>query len=170
MDLFVHLDKIGINGKVAPFVASSMVDDGPLGLGWLRVSHRELVTERSTIDRPWHPYDRQLTLRLNEIVPVDIEILPTSTLFHSGETLRVQIQGNDCFRHSTPDVIQFHRNTVNNGKHYLHTGPFYASYLVTVTRLKFFQLVARARKSQCTHIDNTLNRPLQQPLYVDLLC
>ena len=40
----------------------------------------------------------------------------------------------------------------------------------TVTRLKFFQLVARARKSQCTHIDTTLNCPPQQPLYIDFLC
>ncbi|KAM6529736.1 hypothetical protein FALCPG4_007864 [Fusarium falciforme] len=130
MDLFVQLDKIGSDGKVAPFVAFSMVDDGPLGLGWLRVSHRELVINRSTTDRPWHPHTRRLLLRPNEVVPIDIEILPTSTLFRSGETLRVKIQGNDCFRHSTPDVVQFHERTVNQGKHYIYTGPFYESYLV----------------------------------------
>jgi len=32
----------------------------------------------------------------------------------------------------------------------------------TVMRLKFLELMARARKSQCTHIDTTLNCTPQQ--------
>ncbi|KAH7232252.1 Alpha/Beta hydrolase protein [Fusarium redolens] len=130
MDLFVQLDKIGVDGKVAPFVAFSMVDDGPLGLGWLRVSHRELVINRSTTDRPWHPHTRRLLLQPDEVVPVDIEILRTSTLFRPGETLRIKIQGNDCFRQSTPDVVQFHERTVKQGKHYIYSGSSYESYLM----------------------------------------
>lgn len=130
MDLFVQLDKIDREGKVTPFVAFSMVDDGPLGLGWLRVSHRELDNERTTVDTPFHKHERELLLRPNEIVPVDIEVLPTSTLFHPGERLRVKIQGNDSFRHKTPDVVQFHERTVNAGKHFVYSGGFYDSYLV----------------------------------------
>ncbi|KAB8228840.1 uncharacterized protein BDW43DRAFT_289897 [Aspergillus alliaceus] len=65
-----------------------MVDDGLLGLGWLRVSHRELDIAKTTIDRPFHTHARRLPLRPNEIVLVDVDILPTSTLFHAGETLQ----------------------------------------------------------------------------------
>ncbi|KAL3429933.1 hypothetical protein BDV09DRAFT_179478 [Aspergillus tetrazonus] len=107
-----------------------MVDDGPLGLGWLRVSHRKMDIAKTTIDRPFHTHARRLPLRLNEIVPVDVEILPTSTLFHAGETLQVRVQGNDCFRHKTPDVVQFHECTVNKGKHFIYSGNNLESYLV----------------------------------------
>ncbi|KAK7707447.1 hypothetical protein SLS57_009317 [Botryosphaeria dothidea] len=130
MDLFVQLDKVDIKGERVPFVAFSMVDDGPLGLGWLRVSHRELDESKSTIDRPWHKHERELLLRPMEIVPVDVEILPTSTLFHKGEKLKLNIQGNDSFRHSTPDVVQFHENLRNAGKHFIYTGALHESYLV----------------------------------------
>ncbi|KAJ5674371.1 uncharacterized protein N7477_004305 [Penicillium maclennaniae] len=130
MDLFVQLDKLDKDGKITPFVAFSMVDDGPLGLGWLRVSHRELDIAKTTIDRPYHIHARKLLLRPNEIVPVDIEILPTSTLLRPGETLQVRIQGNDSFRHKTPDVVQFHENSVNKGKHFVYSGSNFESYLV----------------------------------------
>lgn len=130
MDLFVQLDKLDKDGNIVPFVAFSMVDDGPLGLGWLRVSHRELDNAKTTIDRPYHTHARELPLRPNEIVPVDIEILPTSTLFHPGETLQVRVQGNDSFRHKTPDVVQFHENSVNKGKHFVYSGNNFESYLV----------------------------------------
>ena len=130
MDLFVQLDKLDKDGNITPFVAFSMVDDGPLGLGWLRVSHRELDNAKTTIDRPYHTHARKLLLQPNEIVPVDIEILPTSTLFHAGETLQLRVQGNDSFRHKTPDVVQFHENTVNKGDHFVYSGNTYDSYLV----------------------------------------
>ena len=99
MDLFVQLDKIGKDGKPTPFVFVSMLDDGPLALGWLRVSHRELDPQRSTIDRPWLLHQREKKLQPNEIVPCDIEILPTSTRFQPGDSLRVTIQGNDILRY-----------------------------------------------------------------------
>ncbi|RHZ43424.1 uncharacterized protein CDV56_101946 [Aspergillus thermomutatus] len=130
MDLFVQLDKLDCEGKITPFVAFSMIDDGPLGLGWLRVSHRELDNAKTTIDRPFHTHERRLLLRPGEIVPVDIEILPTSTLFHEGEVLQLRIQGNDSFRHKTPDVVQFHEETVNEGTHSIYSGCTYESYLV----------------------------------------
>ncbi len=42
LDLFVQLDKLNLDGQKVSFVAFSMFDTGPLGLGWLRASHREL--------------------------------------------------------------------------------------------------------------------------------
>ncbi|KAB2573796.1 Cocaine esterase [Lasiodiplodia theobromae] len=130
MDLFVQLDKIDVQGERAPFVAFSMVDDGPLALGWLRVSHRELDLRKSTVDRPWHKHERELLLEPMEVVPVDVEILPTSTVFPKGEKLRLNVQGNDSFRHSTPNVVQFHEDLRNKGKHFIYTGGLHESYLV----------------------------------------
>ena len=129
MDLFVQIDKIDKTDEVVPFVAMAMLDDGPLALGWLRVSHRELDPELSTLDRPWLRHRRELPLRPGEVVPVDIEIWPSSTRFQEGEKLRLTIQGNDIFRYDLPQV-QLHQASVNQGRHTIYTGGPYDSYLV----------------------------------------
>ena len=129
MDLFVQLDKIGTDGKPTPFIFMSMIDDGPLALGWLRVSHRELDVERSTVNRPFLLHQRELKLRPGEIVPCDIEIWPTSTLFHQGEALTLTIQGNDIFVYDLAQC-QRHEDSVNRGRHWIHTGGVHDSYLV----------------------------------------
>lgn len=132
MDLFVQLDKVAVgdsDAPVIPFVAMSMIDEGPLALGWLRVSHRELDMAKSTVDRPWLQHRRQLLLRPGEIVPVDIEIWPSCTRFEAGQKLRITLQGNDIFRYPLRQV-QLHENLVNKGRHHIHTGGAYDSYLV----------------------------------------
>ncbi len=128
MDLFVQLDKIDKAGQVVPFVAMAMIDNGPLALGWLRVSHREVDHKLSTRDRPWLSHLRELPLRPGEVVPVDIEIWPSSTRFQEGETLKLTIQGNDIFRYDLPQV-QLHQASVNQGRHTFYTGGLFDSYL-----------------------------------------
>jgi predicted acyl esterase len=129
MDIFVQFDKLDKDGNIVPFVAMAMIDDGPMALGWLRVSHRELDTERSSHARPWLKHQRQLLLRPHEIVPVDIEVWPSSTMFRAGESLRITIQGNDIFKYDLPQV-QLHQDSVNKGRHFIYTGEIYDSYLV----------------------------------------
>lgn len=72
MDLFIQLDKVHIHGQRVEFVAFSMLDNGPLGLGWLRVSHWDLDPDLPLFNRPWLTHKRKLLLRRGEIVPVDI--------------------------------------------------------------------------------------------------
>lgn len=67
--------------------------------GWLRASHRELDSSRSTPLRPWHRHARLQKLRPGDIVPVEIEIWPSATLFEVGFTLQVTIQGQDAARY-----------------------------------------------------------------------
>ena len=129
MDLFVQLDKIGADGKPTPFIFMSMIDDGPLALGWLRVSHREVDVDRTTVNRPLLLHQRELKLRRNEIVPCDIEIWPSSTIFHRGESLRLTIQGNDIFVYDLAQC-QRHEDSVNQGRHSIYTGGIHESYLV----------------------------------------
>lgn len=128
-DVFVQIDKIDADGEVVPFVAMAMLDDGPVALGWLRLSHRELDPERSTDEQPWHPHTRQIMLAPVEVVPVDIEIWPSSTRFSAGESLRLRIQGNDIFRYDLP-TAQLHENSVNRGRHEIFAGGLFDSYLV----------------------------------------
>jgi predicted acyl esterase len=128
-DLFVAIEKLDRSGNRVAFAFMSEFDNGPVALGWLRVSHRELDPVRSTPDQPWHLHRRELLLAPGEIVPVDIEIWPSSTLFEEGEKLQVVVQGRDIYvlpvRHT-----QMHEDTRNAGAHVLHTGERYDSYLL----------------------------------------
>jgi predicted acyl esterase len=102
-----------------------------VALGWLRVSHRELDPVRSTPYQPVLAHRRELKLNPGEIVPVEIEIWPSGTLFHAGESLRLLIQGSDVKKYpKTIAVYVRHEDTVNRGRHVIHTGGQHDSHLL----------------------------------------
>ena len=130
MDLFVVVDKLDANGTAAPFCYFSVFEDGPLALGWLRVSHRELDPSRSTPSQPWLLHQRELRLKPGEIVPVEIEILASSTLFHAGESLRVTVQGCETYKPKQHGPEMKHGPLRNKGDHVIHTGGKHDSHLL----------------------------------------
>ena len=131
MDLFVAIQKLDETGAIVPFVFYAMLENGPVALGWLRVSHRELDPERSTPQQPFHTHAREQLLKAGERVPVEIEIWPSSTLFRAGETLRVVVQGQDIPREGLPNApFARHENTRNRGTHVIHTGGATDSHLL----------------------------------------
>jgi predicted acyl esterase len=130
MDLLVAVHKLDAQGKQVPFAFFAVYDDGPVALGWLRVSHRELDPLRSTQHQPWLLHQRELRLKPGECVPVDIEILASSTLFRQGESLRLVIQGHD-FYHLTPKGPMIgHGPLRNQGRHILRMGGACDSHLL----------------------------------------
>jgi predicted acyl esterase len=130
MDLFVAIEKIDRTGDTVPFPFFTNHDDGPVASGWLRVSHRELDEERSTPYQPYLKHQREKKLKDGEIVPVEIEILPSSTLFERGEKLRLVVQGSDIYYYLTDSLITGHLSSVNKGEHVIHTGAKYDSHLL----------------------------------------
>jgi putative CocE/NonD family hydrolase len=130
MDLFVAVQKFDRQGKYVPFAAFSALEDGPVALGWLRASHRELDPKRSTPHQPWLLHRRQLKLSPGVPVPVDIEIWPSSTRFAAGERLRVVVQGSDIYKYARWIVLARHPKTINTGRHIIHTGGKFDSYLL----------------------------------------
>ncbi|MCL5734425.1 MAG: CocE/NonD family hydrolase [Actinobacteria bacterium] len=130
MDLFVALDKVDTAGYRVPLVYFANHNDGPIALGWLRVSHRELDEAKSTPYQPVHLHQRELKLKPGETVPVDVEIWPTSILFEKGEKLRLTIQGRDIYYYPSEAHTCGHTDTVNRGNHVIHTGGKYDSHLL----------------------------------------
>jgi len=130
MDLFVAIEKIDRTGYIVPFAFFGNHDDGPVALGWLRVSHRELDEGKSTPYQPVHRHQREIKLKPGEIVPVDIEIWPSSTLFEAGEKLRIIVQGSDIYSYPNERHTSEHIATVNRGVHIIHTGGRYDSHLL----------------------------------------
>ena len=126
MDLFVGVQKLDSEGREVTFYGKTGYTKGPVALGWLRVSQRALDEARTTPSQPVLLHEDPQPITPDEIVPVHIEILPSSTLFRAGETLRLVIQGQDLFEHPALG----HGYPVNRGQHSIHAGGQYDSYLL----------------------------------------
>ncbi|MEP6751307.1 MAG: CocE/NonD family hydrolase [Candidatus Dormiibacterota bacterium] len=130
MDLFVGVQKLDAAGQLVPFSFLNALEDGPVALGWLRVSHRELDEELSTAEQPWHPHRREERLAPSQIVPVEIEIWPSGTRFGAGQQLRLLVQATDIQQYPAGVVSMAHSVTRNAGAHVIHTGGQYDSHLL----------------------------------------
>ncbi|MCP3730007.1 CocE/NonD family hydrolase [Sphingomonas sp. MG17] len=132
MDLFAAVQKLDAAGELVNFYYITRFKFGHAAHGWLRVSHRELDAAKSTPWQPYHPHQREERLKPGEIVPVEIEIWPSSTLFRAGEQLRVVVTGSDPFPPSEePGVaIALHPVTRNAGRHVIHAGGRYDSHIL----------------------------------------
>lgn len=93
VDLFVALKKLNKQGEEVRFYHSTQQIEADATFGWLRASHRELDTAKSTPERPVHLHRKRLWLRPLDVVEVDVELWPTSTVWEAGETLRLAVSG-----------------------------------------------------------------------------
>jgi hypothetical protein len=126
LDLFVVVHKLGPAGGEVFFYGFNGFAKDAVAKGWLRVSHRETDARRSRPGRPWHSHRQHQAVRPGEIVPVEVEILASSTLFESGSSLAVEVRGGDAARY--PGFR--HSQTVNRGFHTIHTGGRFDSHLL----------------------------------------
>jgi hypothetical protein len=129
LDLFVALEKIDAQGQRVGFTHYAIFEDGPLALGWLRVSHRELDPQRSTDYLPVLAHQRESKVTPGQIVATDIEIWPSGTHFSAQETLRLRIKGRDVYQPQKPLLYARHEDTVNRGPHRIWTGGDSGSWL-----------------------------------------
>jgi len=131
MDLFVAIEKLDADRRRIPFVFYAVNENGPVALGWLRVSHRALDPVHSRPEQPVHSHLVEQRLSAGERVPVDVEIWPSATQFREGETLRLVIQGRDIPEAGVPNgPTARHEETRNQGRHVLHTGGAYEAFLL----------------------------------------
>lgn len=68
----------------------------PVGMGWLRASHRKMDPSQSTPYKPWHTHDEKWPLVPNgDPVELDVEIWPFSIVVPKGYRLGLTIRGKD---------------------------------------------------------------------------
>jgi len=126
MDLFVAVKKMDTAGNEVYFSGYNGNNHDMVAKGWLRASQRALDTQKSTINQPWHTHQKSQKLKPGEIVPVEIEILPSSTLFETGTILRLEILGQEPIVYNSFK----HEPIVNKGFHSIYTGGKYDAYLI----------------------------------------
>lgn len=130
-DIFVAVDKLDRSGERVGFLFQSKFHDGPVALGWLRASHRELDEELSTEWQTWHTHQREQLLLDDQPVLIDVEIWPSSRLFRVGESLQLRIKGQEVFTYpDTVPVFVDHKQTRNVGRHIIHAGAEHPSHLL----------------------------------------
>ena len=85
------MDEMVFQGAIDPHA--------PIGQGWLRASHRELDKKLSTPYRPYHTHTRKQPLEPGQVVPLDVEIWPTSIVVPTGHRIALTIRSKDYVYH-----------------------------------------------------------------------
>ncbi len=93
-DLFLILRVFDPAGKELTFMGSTDPNT-PIANGWLRVSHRAMVPEKSLPWRPYHPHDRVEPLTPGEVYECDVEFVPTCIVVPAGWEVALTIRGKD---------------------------------------------------------------------------
>jgi uncharacterized protein len=141
MDLFVLVQKLDAYGTpLQQFTVPNqnarvhdLTDHGASILrykgsdGRLRVSARRLDEALSTDDVPAHTFDQIEKLSADEIVDIEIDLLPIGLAFYPGEQLRFVISAGNLLGTLMPAIREY--TGANSGQHVIHTGGEHASYL-----------------------------------------
>ena len=99
--------------------------------GTLVASHRRVDVERSLTYQPFHPFTDREPLAAGQPVELQIELLPSATLFKAGDELRLDLQGRWFFSRN-PLVGQFppaYAPTTRKGICTVHTGGVHQAFL-----------------------------------------
>lgn len=141
IELFVLLQKLDAQGT--PLQAFTVPNHGAMlhdltergssvlrykgSNGRLRVSARHLDAALSTDEVPAHSFDRVEKLQPDEVVEVEIDLLPIGLVLHPGEQLRLVVSSQNALGPHMPMTRDYIPQ--NEGQHVIHTGGAYASYL-----------------------------------------
>jgi len=126
MAIFVAVSKLDEQGRTVHFFGSVGNRQDLVTRGFCRVSRRELDAEQSTEYQPVLTGTSYLPLDADQIVPVEIELYPSSTFFAAGEFLELIISSNEII--PSPPYIK--DVSFNRGIHILHCGSEHDSHLL----------------------------------------
>jgi uncharacterized protein len=121
-DLFLVLRVFDPAGKEVVFVGSNDPRT-PVGLGWLRASHRKLDPQRTLPYRPWHTHDQEQPLTPNEPVELDIEIWPTCIVVPPGYRVGLTVRGKDYEYDGTDAALPHAAYPMKGVGPFTHTDP-----------------------------------------------
>jgi predicted acyl esterase len=121
-DVFLVLRVFDPQGKEVVFIGTNDPRT-PVGLGWLRASHRKLDPERSRPYRPWHSHDEEWPLTPSEPVELDIEIWPTCIVVPPGYRVGLTVRGNDYEYDGTDAALPHAPYPMKGVGPFTHTDP-----------------------------------------------
>ncbi len=126
MALFVAVNKLDGQGRSVRFLGSVGNRDDVVTRGFCRVSRLELDADESTEYLPVLTGTSHRPLAPGEVVPVDVELYPSSTFFAAGESLELIVSSDEIV--SSPPYRK--DVSVNRGVHVIHCGGDRDSHLL----------------------------------------
>ncbi|MCQ2557517.1 MAG: CocE/NonD family hydrolase, partial [Oscillospiraceae bacterium] len=126
MDIMTWVTKYKEDGTYVPLRLIGCEHRGTYS--FYRASHRELDPKWTTAFQPVQAHRKVEPMIPGEVYECDIEILATSRVWHKGEELHLEITGHlvPCGQPNPPRPVAWD----NEGRHVIHTGGKYDSYLV----------------------------------------
>jgi predicted acyl esterase len=121
-DLFVVLRVYDPAGKEVVFIGSNDPRT-PVGLGWLRASHRKLDPKETKPYRPYHTHDEKQPLTPGVPVELDVEIWPTCIVVPVGYRLAITVRGKDYEYDGTDAAVPFAAYPMKGVGPFTHTNP-----------------------------------------------
>lgn len=129
VNIFVGIDKVRDNMNI-PFEGSYGFGLDNVTKGWQKASLRYTDNEKGL---PWeahHTFDKIQLLEPKQIVCLEVNLLPSATLFRKNEVLRLNIQGHWLFKKSKLYSQIGDYEPSPSGKTKIHSGGQYNSYLL----------------------------------------
>jgi uncharacterized protein len=121
-DLFLVLRVFDPAGKEVVFIGSNDPRT-PVGLGWLRASHRKLDPQCTLPYRPWHTHDEEQPLTPGVPVELDIEIWPTCIVVPPGYRIGLTVRGKDYEYDGTDAALPHATYAMKGVGPFTHTDP-----------------------------------------------
>ncbi len=121
-DFILALRLMDPNGKEVTFIGSNDPRT-PIGLGWLRASHRKLDAAKTKPYRPWHTHDEKQPLKPGDVYEIDVEIWPTCIVVPPGYRLALNVRGKDYEVDGTVAHVPFSPYPMKGVGPFLHTDP-----------------------------------------------
>lgn len=125
LDLFVGIRKIDAQGEEVEFWNRLSRHD-IVTRGWLRASRRPNPADVDDVRFPVASLEREAPVVPGDVMELNVEILPSSTLFEAGSALVLELRGRDI-----TELPNFqHHRIFNCGRHSIYTGPDFPSRLL----------------------------------------
>jgi predicted acyl esterase len=125
LDVFVGVRKFDAQGREVKFWNRLSRED-IVTRGWLRASRRPDLSSTGDSLTPVADYDHEKAVVCGEIMELNVEILPSSTLFEAGSSLVLELRGRDV-----TELPNFqHHRIFNCGEHTLYSGEDFPSRLL----------------------------------------
>jgi uncharacterized protein len=129
MAVFATVEK-RIGGRWIPFEGSYGYGRDRVALGMQRIAVRELDDAASAPGRPVHTDARLQPVAPGEVVPVDVALTASSTLFRRGDALRLIVTAREPYpRNPLWGHFPAHHTTPRRGRLHLHWSAAHPSHL-----------------------------------------
>jgi hypothetical protein len=121
-DMFLALRVFAPDGKEVVFIGSNDPRT-PVGLGWLRASHRKPDPKLTLPYRPWHTHDEEWPLKPGVPVEADVELWPTCIVVPSGYRIGLSVRGKDYEYDGTDAALPYAPYPMKGIGPFTHTNP-----------------------------------------------